>query len=188
MAGISWVACDGGPHLLVESELAIAWGGTRPPEEGRVVNARFRWSDEPGAVATDYDAACDVDDLVGLVPVGRGVGLVLGDEVPMSTWIPHRDFAGGVVVVPMEWPEPGMPEERLLSAVASVPSNAFSDTDICLAVGAGGLVLCAAADSGPNWTYPTLHVSVLPGRYRVLSAEVETRGFLLRLHGLHNAT
>jgi hypothetical protein len=73
----------------------------------RVVAARSRWSGALDAVACDYDVACDVKDLVGAVPLSDGVGLVLGDEVPMSTWLQSALFSGGVLLVPMHWPEPG---------------------------------------------------------------------------------
>ena len=115
---LTWVTCDGGPHLLIPEELGALWEGSDAPSGGRVVNARFRWSADPGALATDYDAACDVNELVGVIPVGAGAALVLGDEVPMSTWVPSTLFAGGLIVVPMTWPHPGMPEQRLLAAAA----------------------------------------------------------------------
>lgn len=81
------------------------------PADGRIVNAHSRWSPDPSARVTDYDAACDVDELVGVIPVGEGSALVFGDEVPMSTWVASALFVGGLVVVPMTWPHAGMPTE-----------------------------------------------------------------------------
>ena len=187
MTTLSWVSCDGGPHVFAASELAGLWGGTQPPQGGRVVNAKFRWSSEPDAPATDYDAACDVNDLVGLVPVGNGVGLVLGDEVPMSTWASSHHFAGGVIVVPMEWPEPNVPDDRLLDAVHSITWSSFLNTGIILPAPSGKSMLFAAADNGPSWFYPSVEVSMSPGRYRVLTAEAKVQGFWLRVHALDNA-
>jgi hypothetical protein len=187
MGTLTWVSSDGGPHLFVASALASSWRGSLPPEAGRIVEAKFRWSAEPEALATDYDAACDVEELVGSVPIGTGYGLVLGDEVPMSTWVHSALFSGGLLVVPMEWPEPGMHEEHLLSAVSSVPAEAFAETPLSIPESAGSFILCAAADCGPNWVYPVLHVSIPGMPYRVLSAEVQAHGFWLRLHALQRA-
>src|SRR5688572_8042554 len=95
-----WVSCDGGPHLLLPTELVDAWEGTQPPSDGRVVSARFRYSMDPRATATDYDLACDVEGVLALIPVGAGQGLVLGGEVPMSTWLPLPNETGIDLLVP----------------------------------------------------------------------------------------
>jgi hypothetical protein len=188
MTNLSWVTCDGGPHLLIAEELATLWEGSDPPSRGRVVHARFRSNSEPGAVATDYDAACDVDDLVGVIPVGQGAALVLGDEVPMSTWVPSTLFAGGLLVVPMTWPSHGMPEDRLLATVNSVEHSDFTQTGLTLPSSSGRFILCSAADAEPNWMCPTARVTVPGVAYQILSAEVRTQGFWLRLHALESAS
>jgi len=181
---LPWVTCNGGPHLLIPEELGALWEGSDAPSGGRVVNARFRWSADPGAVATDYDAACDVNELVGVIPVGAGAALVLGDEVPMSTWVPSTLFAGGLIVVPMTWPHPGMPEQRLLAAVNSVDRSAFTQTGLTLPPSSGQFILCAACDASPDWIYPTMRVRVPGILYQILSAEARIDGFRLRLHAL----
>jgi hypothetical protein len=185
MARLSWVTCDGGPHLLIAEEWAGLWEGSCPPSRGRVVNAQFRWNGESDAAATDYDAACDIADLVGVISVGEGVALVLGDEVPMSTWVESPLFAGGLLVVPMTWSEPGMPENRLLAAVNSVERSAFTHTGLTLPSSSGRFILCAASDAGPDWVYPVAHITVPGVAYQILSAEVRTQGFWLRLQALH---
>lgn len=181
---VRWVACDGGPHLLLPSELATSWSGICPPRDGRVINAKFRWSGDRTEPASDYDAACDVDDLVGLVALGEGFALVLGDVVPMSTWVASTQFTGGLLVVPMQWPEPNVADWRLLEAVHAVGRSSFMRTGISVKSASGSFVLCAAADYGPSWCYPTLMVAIAPGEYRVHSVETEVQGFSLRLHGL----
>lgn len=181
---LSWVTCDGGPHLLVPEELGALWEGTNAPSSGRVVNARFRSSREPGAVATDYDAACDINELVGVIPVGPGAALVLGDEVPMSTWVPSTLFVGGLIVVPMTWPRHDMPEQQLFAAIKSVERPAFTQTGLMLPPSSGQFILCAACDAGPDRIYPTMRVRIPGILYQVLSAEVQIEGFSLRLHAL----
>lgn len=185
MPRFSWVLCDSGPHLLLAEEWAPAWEGASVPSNGRIVDAKFRWNAEPGAVATDYDAACDVTDLVGVIPVGAGAALTLADEVPMSAWMPSTQFSGGLLVVPMTWPEAGMPEDRLVAAVHSVEHSDFAQTGHTLPLSSGRFILCAAADAGPNWIYPIARVRVPEAAYQIFSAEVDTDGFWLRLYALH---
>jgi hypothetical protein len=185
---LTWVACDGGPHAFIPEPAVPRWGGTCPPSDGRVVQAAFRWSGKTGDPASDYDAACDIDELVGLLRLDPETSvLVLGDEVPMSTWIQSPHFAGGIVVVPMCWPSPRCADAELIAVVESVPPKSFQHTGLQLRSSSGRFLLCAACDSAPNWIYPTLEVRLSPGTYRVMSAEVSIRGFELRLHALANA-
>src|SRR5690348_5768536 len=114
-----WVTCDGGPLLLVEKKHLFAWEGSDNPSPGRRVEAQFRWN--PNGPATDFDRACDVDDYVGLIDVGVGKGLVLGDETFMTTWLPLKD--GGILV---RWVF-GKNEESVLAAAKLVPDEAYHD-------------------------------------------------------------
>ena len=187
MNSLSWVVCDGGPHLFLPLEAADKWSGTQQPSDGRSIVAIFRWSAESNAPATDYDVACDVDDLAGLVPVGNSMGLVLGDEVPMSTWVASTRFCGGMLVVPMEWPDATKNDGGLLAAVHSLPASEFAETGLTLPASSGRFLLIAAADNGPDWFYPTLQVAIAPIAYRVVTADVRTQGYWVRLHALHPA-
>lgn len=187
MADLSWVTCDGGPHILIPEDCEAFWEGSSAPSKGRVVHAQFRWNADPGAVATDYDAACDINDLVGVIAVGASAAVVSGDEVPMSAWVPSALFAGGLLVVPMTWPEADALDERLVAATNSAARSEFSPTGLLLPPSSGKFILCAACDSGPNWIYPTARVTIPGIPYQILSAEVRTEEFWLRLHALHAA-
>jgi hypothetical protein len=136
---------------------------------------------------TDYDAACEINELVGVISVGASTALVLGDEVPMSTWVPSRQFIGGLLVVPMTWAEPGMHEEPLMATVDAVARSDFTRTALTLPASSGRFILCSASDAGPQWLYPTAQLTVPAMTYQVLSAEVQTAGFWLRLHALDAA-
>ncbi len=80
-----WMESGGGPLLLVPGEYLPFWGGIDPPTDGRQIVAHFRYGGDD-APATDYDRACDVDDYLGVIEVGSGCGVVLGDE-PLPTAI-----------------------------------------------------------------------------------------------------
>ena len=103
----AWLTSDGGPLLLLARAYLRYWGGIDPPTGGRTIEARFRWSGTAATPATDYDRACDVDDELGLLAVGPGHALVLGDE-PLAT-------SGGPPVGPAgRWCGGGMPGSRRL--------------------------------------------------------------------------
>jgi hypothetical protein len=102
----------------------------------------------------------------------------------MSTWVPTALFVGGLIVVPMTWPDHGMPEQRLLAAVNSAERSTFTQSGFTLPPSSGHFILCAACDAGPDWIYATMRVSVPGISYQILSAEIRIEGFWLRLHAL----
>src|SRR5689334_17973405 len=78
---MQWVESAGGPLIVVPLELAQSWRGIEAV---------------PGDPVTDYDRACDVDDYLGVLEVGPGRGLVLGDEPMRTAFVPSAD--GGILV------------------------------------------------------------------------------------------
>jgi len=153
-----------------------------------VVEAKFRWSAEPDKPASDYDSACDIEELVGMISVAGHPALVLGDEVPMSTWLPHEQFSGGILVVPMTWPSDQTDDESLVRAVHAVSVKDFSRTGVSLPLSSGSCRLIAAVDNGPCWAYPTLRISVDTASYSIFSAETRIAGYWPRLHALHESS
>src|SRR4051812_20544359 len=82
---LAWLFSDGGPLLLLQEELLPHWGGSDPLTGGSgayggpsVTSGR--------APASDYDRACAVQGYLGLMRVGPGEGLVLGDEPMQTAW------------------------------------------------------------------------------------------------------
>jgi len=93
---LQWVESAGGPLLLLPQDLLGFWEGVNTPPNFRNVSAEFRWNET--GIATDSDRACDVNDYVGLIDVGPGKGLVLGDEPLATTWISSPSGNGGILV------------------------------------------------------------------------------------------
>lgn len=89
-----WVQSNGGPLLLLARSLLPEWGGSLRGTKG--MDAKFRWTGE--GPATDYDRACDIKDYTGLIPVGCGHALVLGDEPLLTCWWPDETGDGGLFV------------------------------------------------------------------------------------------
>jgi hypothetical protein len=154
----AWIDCNS-PLLLVEKEVLHAWEGTDIPSDGRTVEARFRWN--PDGPATDYDRACDVDDYLGLIDVGNGKGLVLGDEPLMTTWLPLED--SGLLV---RWICADS-EAELLEAAQNIPDDAYDDCGLSFIVKEPPLVLFAACESGEEPIYDRIEIKIPPGSYRI---------------------
>jgi len=182
MSEITWVTCDGGPHLLLPAECVSLWQGSSGWGCAQLSGAPSHR--ELTVPETDYDIACAIDELVGVIKVGPNTALVLGDEVPMSTWIPSRLFTGGVLVVPMTWAGPGTRGEALLAVINGLRRSDFVSTGLILPASSGSFVLCSAADAEPHWIAPKLSLTMPATTYQVLSAEVRRAGFWLRLHAL----
>lgn len=161
-----WIDCDGGPLLLLPEKHLVAWEGATQPSEGRIVEANSRYS--VGSQATDYDRACDVEDLLGLIDVGEGQGVVFGDEPLSTTWVPSATEDGGMFV---RWVY-AENETDLMQFVTNVPGKFFKDTHISISVENTDLILFAACEASNDKIYPRLKVNLPSGRYAFSTAEV----------------
>lgn len=114
---LTWVESMGGPLIAVPVSVLDGWHGCT--ESGQVIG--------DGDVPDDYDRACEVDGLAGVITVGGDGprGLVLADEPATTCYLPaHRVFvrwlgansdadliaaAGSVLTDPTtEWEECGV--------------------------------------------------------------------------------
>ncbi|HEU5023627.1 MAG TPA: Imm21 family immunity protein [Spirillospora sp.] len=155
-----WVESLGGPLVaLAESDL-LAWSG----------------------IDGDYDRACAVDDLVGVVPVGSsGWALVLGDEPAGTTFVSEWN-----AFVRWLWAESGVDVAALLGPVM-VNAEWVAGPELEVV---GKLVLFDASLSGTEVSRAfrcqaevgpsncdraetVLEVDLATGRYRLESAEVQ---------------
>ncbi|MGY1583772.1 Imm21 family immunity protein [Streptomyces sp. MN13] len=77
-----WVESMGGPLIVVPVSALAAWRGCT--ESGVMVG--------DGTASDDYDRACAVDDLAGVITVGENgaQALVLADEPATSCYLPGR--------------------------------------------------------------------------------------------------
>lgn len=186
---LNWVVSTGGPLLLVPGEHLPLWGGVEPPADGRRIEAQFRFNgpDEP---ATDYDRACDVSmaGYVGLLDIGTGQGLVLGDDSNSTAWQPAAaasaggNDTGGLLI---RWVYADR-EADIIAALAHVPQTAWRDEGLVLSVGHEPLYLLDAACPGSELegdSSMTIHLP--PGRYAIATAEYEPNSHTsLLLHRL----
>ena len=163
--GLLWLQSNGGPLLLLDQSWLPAWNGY--PDTALPFEA-------PG---TDYARACAVDDALGLLTVGTGVGLVLGDEPMATAWWPSFDRLGGVLIR-WRWAND---EAACHAAFAQLASLRWSDASLALPVPTGHAVLFDAAYGG--WDIEArLTIKLVPATYGVETVEYvpdEETAFLL---------
>ena len=83
-----WVSSNGGPLLCLPVAHLAKWQGTEA--------AAAQDPSDADAPTSDYERACAVADYTGVIPVGSGEGLVLGDEPNDTTWVALA--RGGILV------------------------------------------------------------------------------------------
>ncbi|MGE3467766.1 MAG: Imm21 family immunity protein [Pyrinomonadaceae bacterium] len=83
-----WVESGGGPLILIDSDLALEWGGVS-------------WNSGSPESLSDYERACSIDGYLGVLDVQKGQALVLGDE-PMRTSVKRLE-QDEVIIVRWVW-------------------------------------------------------------------------------------
>jgi len=175
---MDWVNSAGGPLIVAPAEIAPHWQGVR------------RWRDEPGATAGpvgDYARACNVSDYLGVLEVGPGRCLILGDEPMQTTFIPKP---GGGVLVRWMYAEN---EASVRRAVETIPEAAWEATAHRIEVGQEGILVFDSAFPGDALPppeddpadVPWIRIGLPPGSYLVDTSDYEpdasTRLILHRL-------
>ncbi|CAL9599208.1 immunity 21 family protein [Streptomyces sp. enrichment culture] len=158
-----WAESGGGPLVAVPEAVLPFWTGADGEE-----------------AASDYDRACEVDGPVGLLPVGDGAALVLGDEPAATAYLPEH----GVLV---RWIAADT-EAELLARVPAALDTADWEPPVEWRV-PGPVVLFDAAWPGSHATGTGhLRLALPAGRYGVGAAQVrpgpETWLALVRLRPL----
>ena len=152
---LNWIECDGGPHILLEKHLVEKW---------EAVNC-----------SSHYDKACEIDDYIGLLPVGDGYGIVISEDVPRSTWIEANDKKGGYLVV-LNYVEENIDENTIIQNIKGIDENLFEPSGLQVSIKDHSLFLFAACDYGPDWIYSYSDISIEPGKYAIDSVERYTFG------------
>lgn len=145
---LEWVESGGGPLIAVPETVLPFWAGADGEE-----------------AASDYDRACEVDGVVGLLPVGDSAALVLGDEPAATAYLPeHGTF--------VRW-SAAASEDELLAGVPVALATADWKDEVSWEV-PGTVVLFDSAWPGSD-TQRTdcLKVALEPGRYEVRAANVQ---------------
>lgn len=152
---MDWIKSAGGPLICVERDLAISWRGVA----SKVLNPSVE-------AASDYDRACAVRDYAGVISVGGGSALILGD-MPLETSIWERDD-GNVLIVRLFYVDS---EESVLKALREIDDRCFENPDesISFEIGSGKMVIFDSAISWIEEEKKTLEFEVSPAKYLILS-------------------
>ncbi|MFB9352720.1 immunity 21 family protein [Streptomyces heliomycini] len=145
---VEWVESGGGPLVAVPEAVLPFWTGADGEE-----------------TASDYDRACEVDGLLGLLPVGDATALVLGDEPAATAFLPEH----GTLV---RWIA-GDSEAELLASVPAALHTARWQPEVHWKV-PGTVVLFDAAWPGTGSTgTDQVSLTLAAGRYAVRAARVQ---------------
>ena len=170
-----WLNSGGGPLILVAKDDLENWAGVAGS------GTQSRTAHAPPA-PTDYDRACAVHGYSGLIQVGKGHALVLGDEPLQTTWLFSKKLAGEVLV---RW-RFAESEEEVLRFLQEVPEELFLPTGLTFRPHSSPLFLFDAAIPGRSVTLEDhVELAISPNSYRVETALYEPNKTLgLVLHRL----
>lgn len=155
MSEFDYLACDGGPHLVLPKELSKNWKGT-----GSLLGLINPLS--------DYKKACDAvaNQQMALIAVGSGQAMVLADP-PLSAW--GRSPEGWIDIYYLNaWADTNT-DAMLKRAVAAIPTSTMTDTRKTMTLKESGLILLFAGDSPGNTAYGENAIPITPGTYRILA-------------------
>ncbi|MFF1904025.1 Imm21 family immunity protein [Kitasatospora sp. NPDC058218] len=146
---VRWVESQGGPLVVVPEAVLAAWSGSAGGDES----------------VADYDRACAVEGLTGVLPVGPSEALVLADEPASTAWLREQ----GVFV---RWSAAESEEALLGSADAALLAAAWEPEVIWQVP--GSVVLFDASWTGEECRQEEhLRIDLVAGRYAVRAAYVE---------------
>jgi hypothetical protein len=157
----AWVGSMGGPLLVLPVSALSEWGGSTPA--GMLAGT--------GDDVDDYDRACELDGLAGVIAVGEKgrQGLVLADEAAPTCYLPeHQTF--------VRWLG-AYSEADLIDAAKNLLDDPTVDWEECGTWETDGpaiLMDSVTAGSELNGAYPDdgsmpeqARISTSPGRWRV---------------------
>ena len=164
MSEFEYLACDGGPHLVLPKELSGQWKGSG----GSVLAAMNPLG--------DYRRACAAvtNQHMALIPVGSGQAMVLASP-PMSGW--GRSPEGWIDIYYLEaWVDTNI-DAMVKRAVAATPTSAMSDTGKVITLTKSGLVLLFAGDTPGSSAYGEYAIPIEAGSYCILEGHYKSRNW-----------
>jgi hypothetical protein len=157
MSGRLWVSSNGGPLILLPVSYLTAWLGIEAP----ATQPSHHTVDH----LSDYERACAVADYTGVILVGNGECLVLGDDPNDTTWLPNARggiFARWIYAAGFEAAEP---------ALTSIPADLVWESAGVLKVATTPLELFDAAETGTEVLAVRLRIELTPGKYEIARAD-----------------
>ena len=183
---LEWVNSEGGPVILMEKPLLRYWNGCFSTSKlfGSVSGLpgdedSQKVQSDNGGNLTDYDRACEVDDYLGLIGVGPGLALVLGDEPMQTAWRPLLE--SGAMLIRWHWAND---EDSVVKALSDLSNAIWQSSDLILPVSGDPLILFDSASPGSD-IEKSLEIDLPKRQYSIDTAHYqpnkETSLFLHRL-------
>lgn len=157
---ITWIECDGGPHILIESKYLKIWKGETEEE--------YQKAEEY------YEETALIDDYIGELNIGSGKCLVISDDITSSTWLSDNNTGGFLVVVNYiseDYIDEEITFDTLFNEFCKIPEEQFADTNLIYRVTDEELYLFAACDFGSEWLYNYCKLNLLSGDYSIKMIE-----------------
>lgn len=160
MSDFDYLACDGGPHLILPKELSGQWKGAGSLLA--VLNP-----------SSDYGRACAAvtNQHMAFISVGSGQAMVLADP-PLSAW--GRSPEGWIDIYYLEaWADTNT-DAMVKRAVSATPTSAMTDTGKVMTLKEAGLILLFAGDKPGSIAYGEFAIPLEPGSYRILEGHYKS--------------
>ena len=156
MEKYEYLACDGGPHILMPMPVSAKWKGHKI----KLTN--------PLDPSTDYGRACVVTGKWGIISVAGSNALVLANP-PMSACKPDLKEGLIEIFVLQAWSSTNL-DELLDRAITHTPSKGFTNTGAKLTFDGSGGLLLYAGDKPGNTTYGESVIPTKAATYSVFTA------------------
>ncbi len=149
-----YLACDGGPHLVLPAELSNQWKGA-----GSLLAAV-----NPNS---DYGRACSAvaNQRMELLTVGGGQAMVLADP-PLSAW--GRSPEDWIDIYFLDGWSDTNTDALVERAVAATPTAVMNDTGKMMTLKKPGLILLFAGDQPGKTAYGESAIPIAAGSYQIL--------------------
>lgn len=155
---MNWIKSAGGPLIVAEQDLALAWRGI----SGSSVSSEVKTKN-----LTDYSRACSVQGYIGIVEIDGGSGLVLGD-MPLATsfWINSAGYLHLVRAFYMDL------DEDVPSLLSQFDENVEKElVSVDFDISDDSVMIFDSALYGKNILSENLQLSTTPGKFRILTYE-----------------
>jgi hypothetical protein len=162
MEKYEYLACDGGPHILMPNMVSAKWKGYKI----RLAN--------PLDPSTDYGRACAVTGKCGVISVGGSNALVLANP-PMSACKPDRKGGPIEFYVLEAWSSTNL-DDLLDRATAQTPPESFTNTGAKLTFDESGGLLLYAGDKPGDTVYSESLIPTRAATYSVFTAHYKGAG------------
>lgn len=154
-----WVVSGGGPLLVLDKSLVTNWKGYEGSVDAELTNVELTNSD-------DYERACKIDGYLGLIDVGVGKGVILGDAPLPTTWFPFPEKDGGLIV--RKW---YAIDELLTHSLAQLNNDTFQTDIDDFNVLSGELYVfdsaCPGSDLDCTQSNCMLKINLVPAVYKI---------------------